>query len=130
VAGGYRRTDEVLRALRDELRGRGIRLVVLLVPDEFQVDDGVYAEAVRVSGRPASDYDRDLSSRRVSATLAALEVPVVDMTGALRARAREERVYRVQDTHWSAAGHALAAQTLADRLRALVPELRSAGAAS
>jgi lysophospholipase L1-like esterase len=130
VEGGYRRTEDLLRRMHDALSARGIRLVVLVVPDEFQVDDALYADAVRLSGRPPADYDRDLPSRRLTRVLEAVSVPVVDVTEALRVRARQERVYRIENTHWNAAGHRLAAEVLAERLRALVPALRAGGASS
>jgi lysophospholipase L1-like esterase len=130
VEGGYRRTEDLLRQMRDALAPRGMRLVVLVVPDEFQVDDALYAETVRFSGRPPGEYDRDLPTRRLTRVLDDLGVPVVDVTEALRVRARQERVYRNENTHWNAAGHRRAAEVLAERLRALVPPLQAAGAPS
>lgn len=117
----WRRTKRLLLELRDETRARGIGLVVLLIPDELQVDPRVLEAAVTARKGNRADYDPDLPSRRLRELLADAEVPAVDLLAAFRARQASEPVYRAQDTHWNAAGCAIAADRV---MEALVPRLR------
>jgi hypothetical protein len=117
----WRRTEELLLELRDETRARGIGLVVLLIPDELQVDPQLLEAAVAERKGNRADYDPDLPSRRLRELLAAAEVPAVDLLADFRTRHRSEPVYRTRDTHWNAAGCAIAADRVTE---ALLPGLR------
>lgn len=119
---GFRATERLLLELRDLLRQKDVALVVLLIPDEVQVDARVFAEVLARFGGRAGDFDLDLPNRRLRGFLEAAGVEVLDILADLRQRHQAEPVYLPEDTHWSGAGHALAADRLAE---ALLPRLRA-----
>jgi hypothetical protein len=122
VRHGFEVTERLLQELAGELSGRGIDLVVLLIPDEYQVEPQVAQRALAAHAGSLGDYDLELPQRRIGAFLRALGVAVVDPLPALRARARREPVYWPRDTHWNEAGCDVAARALRE---ALLPRLRA-----
>jgi hypothetical protein len=118
----WRRTERLLLALRDETRARGIGLLVLLIPDELQVDPQVLESALAAGKGNRADYDPDLPSRRLREFLAGAGVPAVDLLADFRARHPSEPVYRARDTHWSAAGCAIAADRVTEALLSVIEQ--------
>jgi hypothetical protein len=108
----FQETGAVLDVFASEVRDAGAELVVLVVPDEFQVHAEVAREVARSARADLDDYDLDLPQRRLDAHLAARGVAAVDLLPAFRAAGASERLYRLRDTHWNAAGNALAARQL------------------
>jgi hypothetical protein len=122
IAHGFEVTERLLLELQALLRARGTDLVVLLIPDEVQVDAQVLQKALAAHGGAASDYDLELPQKRLGAFLRQNGVAVVDPLEALRERAKSEPVYWPRDTHWNEAGCDVAARALRD---ALLPRLRA-----
>ena len=115
-AGRFRvRLERVLDAvdeLAEKVRASGARLVVMVIPDEFQVDPGVLAMAARRAGKQASDYDLERPQRELVEALDARGVPALDLLPASRRAAAEGSLYLPRNTHWNSAGNGLAAAEL------------------
>jgi hypothetical protein len=98
--------------LERRLRRDGVRLLVVLAPRKYTV----YGPLV-----DGGIGDVDTGARlltRIAQRLTDRGVPVVDLTPALRAAARDSLaagryVYFLDDTHWNARGIAVAADTVA-----------------
>jgi hypothetical protein len=116
-------TNDPLAAIvdfRDQLAARGIRLVVLPVPNK----ESVYPDRLTPRAEPPrgalAPRTQDLLDR-----LRAAEVEVIDLfKGFAQARqatgpASQASLYLAQDTHWSPAGVELAAKLVARRLTEL-----------
>jgi lysophospholipase L1-like esterase len=117
-------TRRLLLEIDRRARGSGARLVLFLVPIEFQVDPRVLAP-VR-EAHPELDFDPLRINRELAAFASEAGIPLLDPTPEL---AREQAAgrpvyYRVEDHHWNAAGHALVAELLAGFLEAgsLLPQ--------
>jgi hypothetical protein len=89
--------------------------VVVLIPDEGQVDRAL---ARRIARRSGFSLDLDRPQRRLVPWLEDRRIPHLDLLPLFRRRheAGGPRLYRLQDTHWSVAGNRLAGETLADFL--------------
>lgn len=111
-----RRVATLLGQLGAEVAESGARLVVLLIPDEFQIDRSVREEAMAFAGKKPEDYDIDLPQERLARRLEGSRVDVVDLLARFRERARAERLYLPRDTHWNRAGNRLAAEALLEYL--------------
>ncbi|MDX3895528.1 alginate O-acetyltransferase AlgX-related protein [Pusillimonas sp.] len=119
-----RRLEAVVR-LRDRLRRQDIELVVATVPDKSRVQSeqlcGIYRPAS--SADRLSDWEKGLAQRGVrhASLLAPLE--------ALKLQGKDQPFLRT-DTHWTEAGAAAAAQTIAEAVGqsgvALTPHQRYA----
>jgi len=122
--------ESVVKAIvhfRDQLRQRGVQLLVVPVPDKASV----YPD--RLSLRAANRWHEFRSpTEGLLADLHSLNVETVDLFAAFRdarekdAAVRLERPYYLaHDTHWTPAGARLAAETVAAKLRQLnwVPEV-------
>ncbi len=98
------------------------KFAVMIIPDEFEVDDGLWAALEkRVVG--GLNSDRWAARQRVVAVLQDLGIPFVDLHPELRAatseNAEDKHVYHLQDTHLNARGHHIAGLALARLLRRL-----------
>jgi hypothetical protein len=107
-----------------QLKDRGIQLLLVPVPPKAEIYPDKILPEVRVSGSDltplmGSFYD-ELRSQGVD---------VLDLAPSFLAyRSKEqEAVFCQTDTHWSGIGCVLAAQAIAAKIRAKVPELRSKG---
>jgi len=108
------RLDRVMRVLREMraqvARSRGVRLVVMVIPDEYQVHPDVALQAARAEGRGPEAYDLDRPQRELGRSLTDEGIEWVDLLPAFRERGAHERLYAPRDTHWNRAGHRLAAE--------------------
>lgn len=121
ITHGFDVTERLLLELKAELARRGVELVVLLIPDEVQVDPAVLRKALAAHGGSAADYDLELPQKRLSAFMRKSDIAFVDPLPELRERAQREPVYWPMDTHWNEAGCDVAARAL---LQQLLPRLR------
>jgi hypothetical protein len=95
---------------------------VLLIPDEFQVEDELWSAITRSAGVP---LDRDLATRLLGEWLSAEGIPFVDLLPALRGVPPlddgRQHVYHRGDTHFNARGNAVAGEGLAQLVEQLLP---------
>ena len=108
----------------------GIDWILMLIPAEIQVDEGVRAAVLRKLERPASVYDFEAPQRRLRELAANLDVPVLDLLPRFRELyAGGERLYFPNDTHWNPRGNRVAGEMLAHELIARAAGAQSAGEA-
>ncbi len=91
----------------------GKKLIVVVIPDEFQVNDGLYAQALAPKRTP-HDYERDYPQDRIRGFCEKQGIRMLDLLPALRTAHREDRVYHLRDTHWNARGNLVAGRQIAD----------------
>jgi hypothetical protein len=101
------------------LRARGLRFVVLLVPDKYPVYRGL------IPGEAPSGVPFYLD--RIETGLIKEGVPVINLTRAMRHRAAEELeqgrdLFWRDDTHWNPLGTRVAAEAAAEAVKALARE--------
>ena len=109
------------QSLAELLELAGDRLLVVLIPDEFQVDGALWDELLALTENPG-DYDRTYPQRRLLAACRDLGIAAVDLLPVLAEAQQRDRTYRLNDTHWSRLGNAVAGQAIADAiLRSRIP---------
>jgi SGNH hydrolase-like domain, acetyltransferase AlgX len=94
------------------VRAVGARLVVVVIPDQVQVDPVLRRTVVESSGIAATEFDFDGIATLLVRRLADAGVTNVDLLPTFRAAPPTPPLYRRWDTHWSAAGNALAAEEI------------------
>lgn len=110
------RVTDTIELLDAAVHHAGARLVVMIIPDQFQLDADLLARAAARAGTTVADYDLDWPQRALGAALVARGIPVLDLLPASRQAATTAALYRPRDTHWNSAGNRLAAGALAQLL--------------
>ena len=94
------------------------RLCVMIIPDEYQIEDELWRRVVAASGEPG--LDRYRAQDLLLPWLAENGIPCLDTTPILLAVPPLEdgsrHVYHLRDTHWNARGNAAAGKALAEFL--------------
>ena len=108
-------------------------LLIVVIPDEFQIDDGLWrrvvdehAESSKKGDASGGDkpppLDRDIAQREIAKICKTLELPMLDLLPALRAIPKDgegkRRLYHLRDTHFNRRGNEVAGKALAEFLRA------------
>ena len=88
---------------------------VMMIPDEFQVEDSVWA--VASSGADGARLERDLPQRVLVQWLTEQGIPYLDLLPVLRAVPPmpdgKRHLYQLRDTHFNARGNEVTGQELA-----------------
>ena len=116
-------TAHAFAELKRGVEADGARLGVFVIPDRRQVYDEDWAATLdRLPDLAAAALDRKRPTNTVLALLAAQDIPALSLLEPFRAAM--ERLYFPGDGHFTPAGHALTAQTLAGWLQdaGLIPE--------
>jgi lysophospholipase L1-like esterase len=111
-------TAAILEALAREVEARGAHLLVAYVPSRMEVSDRDWELTRLRYGMDEGKWDRGLVFRRLGEIGRRAGFPVLDLTGALRAAdGRWAGPYYVEDGHWNALGHRVAAGEVQRALR-------------
>ncbi|MGE5198957.1 MAG: alginate O-acetyltransferase AlgX-related protein, partial [Rhodospirillaceae bacterium] len=120
IAKGLAVTKDVVSRLAALTKRQGARLVVVLLPARFQVDDGDYRRLEDIVERSGKTLERDGATERFKAALAGQNVPVFDALPALRAAARRSDVFMQSTAHFTPFGHEALAGALESDLKASI----------
>jgi hypothetical protein len=124
----YEALFRILARIHDHL---GSRLAIVLIPDEFQVDEALLDRLLRHREHPL-EAPIDRPQERIVTWAGARGIPVLDLLPALRDVQVREATYHLRDTHWNAAGNRVAGEALARFLESwlglapVLPETREA----
>lgn len=113
----WRHTQEVLTAMAEYLKVRGVPLLVVVIPDQVQHDGALMTDYLTAVGFSPERYDFEKPQRLLRAWCGQHAVPCLDLLAVFRSESDIGRLYLHDDPHWSRAGHELAAQ-------AILPELQ------
>ncbi|HEV8253586.1 MAG TPA: SGNH/GDSL hydrolase family protein [Vicinamibacteria bacterium] len=114
----WARTRALLRALAEEVHGRGARLVVLYAPSRFEVNDRAW-DLTRDRYRLGRRWQRERVAERLAEVCRELSLPLVDPRAALHEAEDAGRGgYHPRDGHWNETGHAIAARVVAPQVAA------------
>lgn len=118
MAAAWDSTQAELLQLQALTRARGLRLVVALIPSVQSVDEATLTAALSYSVYGPADFDLDKPYRLLEAFGRAHGIEVVNPVARFRAAAAGgARLYHRNEMHFNAAGHALFAEAIAERLR-------------
>ena len=111
-------TEHLLAGLRDAVAADGAHFAVMIVTAREQIYPGDWQQLLDTY--PAMrqiNWDLNGPERRVLAWCERATVPCIQLSPAFVARRDEQRLHFHFDGHWTPAGHALAAETVANFLR-------------
>lgn len=111
--------EDVFKGLMFLKKATEDRLMVVLIPDEFQVNDELWRTITGDRG-----YERDRPQKIITAFCVEKGISLLDLLPALRSAEKQGRSYRLQDTHWNARGNRVAGERISE---AIVGWLRGEG---
>jgi hypothetical protein len=103
---GFFKALEAFRALL------GDKFLLVVIPDEFQVNDELYARVLKTMENPEV-YIRDYPQQRICAYCTRHKIRVLDLLPFLRKAQKKGRTYRLRDTHWNERGNRIAGEEIA-----------------
>jgi hypothetical protein len=115
------RAAGLLADTRDLARRNGADLLVVLLPDETQVDADLRRRVAQARDTTPEDLDLEQPNRLLTQALRAAGIEVLDLLPAFAAGSARTPLYKPQDSHWNLAGNRLAAEVI---FEALEPRLR------
>lgn len=112
-------TDRILARLAQRVREQGGELAVFSVPARQEVEPDFRKRALeRVEDPSQYCVEEPPGNARLAEILASHNVPFYDLLPAFRKTAQQQVLFRDTDDHWNPVGHALAAETVVEALRA------------
>lgn len=109
IEAGWRATGELLGRLSRWSAARGIRTIVVLIPERTQADPEARRRLAVELGRCPERFDPGLPSYRMREMCRAAGLETVDLLEAVSGPG----LYFPQDGHWTVRGNEMAAQALA-----------------
>ena len=100
----------LIKKLCDE---RNIRLAVVLIPDDVQVDQKLQARVLRIKESTSARFDFTLPNRLLAANLKEQHIEFLDLFDEFARVGKQTALYKPDDTHWNIAGNRLAAEVIA-----------------
>ncbi len=89
-----------------------VRLLIVLIPDELQIDSDLQRAVIQKWKVPPRDMDFSLPNKMLSLELEQAGLTYVDLMEPFRRVSSHTRLYKPYDTHWNIAGNRLAAEII------------------
>lgn len=117
IRRGWRVTEAILVRFRDRVREAGAIPVVFAIPSNIQVDAEAWRQAVSDLDLDPGLYDIEQPNRRVLEICERHGIAAFDLLPGLRSASEAgAALYYRRNPHWTAEGHRVAAELLADFL--------------
>lgn len=121
-SASYRWAERELERMQALARDRGVRFALMLIPDEFQVEDALWARLVALA--PGKEWSRHRPQAELARWCAERDIPCLDLLPALLAveplADGARHLYHLRDTHFNARGNRVAGEELARFARELL----------
>lgn len=91
---------------------RNIQLLVVIAPDEVQVNRQLQSRVVESFGASPNDFDFSLPNKLLGAKLSEHKIDYVDLLDDFLAASAQKALYKPNDSHWNIEGNRLAAETI------------------
>lgn len=117
VEAMWRRTGEILRGFRDDVRRTGAGFSVFYVPARFEANDDAWAFVQR-RYEPSRPWRRDAVRARLATVLSSLDIPLFEADAAFASAEKgKDPAYLPVDGHWNATGNRIAFDALYPAVR-------------
>ncbi|HEV7348048.1 SGNH/GDSL hydrolase family protein [Telluribacter sp.] len=93
-------------------KAKGIKLLVVLLPDEMQVNEKLRKEVMDNMVMGPEIWDNSQPNRVLHQKLSEMKIPVIDLLPTFIANSKDTPTYIPNDSHWNIKGHEVAAATL------------------
>jgi len=117
IGTGWDLTIALIDEFRRQVEASGARFLVVVFPAGYQVYDTRWQAMLEQVGLPGEAFDRELPERRIGDWSLASGGAVLTLLEGFRARAGGDPLYYSIDGHWTAAGHALAAELILSEMK-------------
>jgi lysophospholipase L1-like esterase len=108
----------LFKGINSLLTSKGKKLVVLIIPDDYQVN--AYPTYKYVQGLPLLPSERRSINNEYIRFFESEKITYIDVLPSMMEQAKEP-LYIPEDGHWNAAGHAFTAEILSTELAKLLP---------
>ncbi len=116
------KVTDYLAKIRELCARHDAALLVVIIPDELEVDPVVRAELlVTMEDVRPEDFDFGLLNAVLRAELERQGIAYLDLLPVLREEAKTAPVYKPRDTHWNLRGNRIAAREIAGALEPWIP---------
>ena len=113
VLAAFDTARDVVARMDAEIRARGARSAIVLVPARFQLDPGELRRVQEMVGADGFTVTADGASRRFEEALAPLGVPMLDLLPVFRSAPDPDGIFFERTVHLTPAGHELTAAAIA-----------------
>ena len=115
----WKAIEVLLGRIKQMATKEGGRLVVVYAASLEAVDRGIFAKLIRKFGQDPDSmaFNWDRPSNRLGEVCAALDIPYVNLNPVFRQQFKKTELFLKKNPHWSMAGHRLAAQTVAEKIK-------------
>ena len=96
----------------------GIRFLVVVIPDELQVNKQLQQSVIDASRLPPESFDFGLPNEMLIAKFRESGIDFIDFRDDLASISRSMRLYKPNDTHWNIAGNRTASEIIAKHMAA------------
>jgi SGNH hydrolase-like domain, acetyltransferase AlgX len=104
--------------IRDICLSQKIRLLIVVIPDELQVNNLLRQAVISGSGLDRDEFDFTLPNRLLAQTFEQEKIDYIDLFSNFASASARENLYKPNDSHWNIAGNKLAARVIQEHLLA------------
>ena len=113
---------QILKQMNATARDAGALLVVVVMPEEMQIDAGLREKVTETQDIISAKYDFDWVQNTLVTLLRERGIETVDLLPAMREAGEKEPLYRYRNTHWNIEGNRVAAEQISMHLQSLFLE--------
>jgi hypothetical protein len=112
LLGRVRGAMTYLKEIKELCDRQNIELLVILIPDELQVNPNLQAKVIDVQQMNLEDFDFTLPNQYLQEELTQAEITYFDLLPYFQGYSEMETLYKPNDSHWNIAGNELAAELI------------------